>query len=343
MSRWGHLLRYLGFRILLVIPTVWFLVTLVFFLIRLSGDPITASLGGRATPEEIARRKIEAGYDKPIYQQYWDFLRKLATGDFGTTSTGHQPVGEVLLQYAPATFELAFWAMLIAVAVGVPAGRFAAARRDRLPDIVFRLGAILVYAAPVFFVAILLKLVFSVWLGWLPNGGRSSTLVELELADYHPRTGVMIVDVLLAGDGSAIVDVLKHAVLPALALGLMTAGIVFRLVRANLIQTSQAGYVEAAKARGLPKRRVLGRHAFRNALIPVITVMGMQTAAMLGGAVLTENAFDWKGLGYALADYLVKRDFEAVQGIVVFSVIVIALFSVLIDAATAAIDPRVRF
>ncbi|MGL6237006.1 MAG: ABC transporter permease [Segniliparus sp.] len=342
-SRYRSLFRYLGVRALLVVPTVWFLITLVFFLVRLSGDPITAALGGRASVDEIARRKHEAGYDKPLYEQYWEFLKKLVTGDFGLTSTDRQPVKDVLLHYAPATFELAAWAMLIAVAIGVPAGRFAVARRDRLPDVVSRFGAILVYAAPVFFVAILLKLVFSVWLGWLPNGGRSSTLVELELADYHPRTGIMILDVALAGDGSAVVDVLKHAVLPALALGLMTAGIVFRLVRANLIQTSQAGYVEAAKARGLSNRRVFGRHAFRNALIPVVTVMGMQTAAMLGGAVLTENAFDWKGLGYALADYLVKRDFEAVQGIVVFAVVVIAVFSVLVDAVTAIIDPRVRF
>jgi peptide/nickel transport system permease protein len=342
-SRSGRLARYLGVRVLLVVPTVLFLITVVFFLVRLSGDPITAALGGRAAPSEIARRKHEAGYDKPVYEQYWDFLKKLATGDFGTTSTDHQKVSEVLLHYAPATFELVVWAMLVAVLVGFPLGRFAAARRDRFPDVVSRLAAILVYAAPVFFVAILLKLVFSVWLGWLPNGGRSSTVVELELADYHPRTQIMIVDVLLAGDWSAVADVLEHAVLPALALGLMTAGILFRLVRANLIQTSQAAYVEAAKARGLPRRKVLGRHALRNALIPVITVMGMQTAAMLGGAVLTENAFDWKGLGHALADYLVKRDFEAVQGIVVFSVIVIALFSVLVDAVVAVIDPRVRF
>jgi peptide/nickel transport system permease protein len=205
------------------------------------------------------------------------------------------------------------------------------------------LFAILAYAAPVFFVGLLLKLIFSVKLHWLPASGRASTNVELALQHVSPKTNVLFIDAILYGDTGYLMDVLKHAVLPAIALGLLTAGVFLRLVRINLIQTLRSDYVDAARARGLSGRVVTRRHAFRNALIPVVTVMGMYIASMLGGAILTERTFDWKGLGYQLTEYLTQRDFVAVQGIVTFLALVVAIMSFLVDLIVALIDPRVRF
>ncbi len=338
----GRLLRYLGVRLLLIVPTTWILVTVVFFLMRVVGDPITAALGGRLPPDQLAARKHAAGLDRPLLTQYWEYISRLARGDLGR-SQDNRAVSDVIIEYGAATLELVFWALLVAFLVGIPLGRFAATHRDRAADVGLRLFAILAYAAPVFFVGLLLKLLFSVKLGWLPVSGRASTVVELDLHNVSPRTNILVIDAILYGDTDHLVDVLKHAVLPAIALGLLTAGVFLRLVRINLIQTLRADYVDAARARGLSERVVTGRHAFRNALIPIVTVMGMYIAMMLGGAVLTERTFEWKGLGYQLTEYLALRDFVAVQGIVAFLAVVVAVMSFLVDVIVAFVDPRVRF
>lgn len=342
-SRYGALARYLGVRFLLIIPTAWILVTVVFFLMRVIGDPITAALGGRLPAEQIAQRKAEAGYDRPILTQYWEYLTGLLRGDFGRSATDNRAISDVLLVNGAATLELAFWALLVAFAVGIPLGFFAATHRDRFGDASLRIFAILAYAAPVFFVGMLLKLLFAVKLGWLPVAGRASTNVELALQNVSPKTNILIVDSFLYGDSGYTLDVLEHAVLPALALGLLTAGVFLRLVRVNLIQTLQAPFVDAARARGLSEGTVTRRHAFRNAMIPIVTVIGLQIAVLLGGAVLTETTFEWQGLGYELARYLQQRDFVAVQGIVTFLAVVVAVVSFVTDAIVALIDPRVRF
>ncbi len=342
-SRYGALARYLVIRFLLIVPTAWILVTVVFFLMRVLGDPINAALGGRLPADQIAERRAAAGYDRPILVQYWEYLTGLVRGDFGRAATNNQEISSVLITNGAATLELAFWALLVAFAVGIPLGFYAATRRDSFSDGTLRILAILFYAAPVFFVGMLLKLVFAVKLGWLPVAGRASTDVELALQNVSPKTNILLIDSILYGEPSYTVDVLKHAVLPAIALGLLTAGVFLRLVRVNLLQTLQAGYVDAARARGLAARTVARRHAFRNALIPVVTVMGLQIAMLLGGAVLTETTFEWQGLGYQLARYLQARDFVAVQGIVTFLAIVVAVISFLTDAIVALVDPRVRF
>ncbi|WP_255508400.1 MULTISPECIES: ABC transporter permease [Nocardia] len=336
------MLRYLGVRLMLIPVTAWILVTVVFFLMRVAGDPISAAMGGRMTQEQIEVRKEAAGLNRPILSQYWEYITGLLSGDFGKSQDNRQ-ISEVVMTYGAASLELMFWALIVAFAVGIPLGRYAATRRDSPTDTGLRLFAILAYAAPVFFVGLLLKLVFAVQLGWLPVAGRASTNVELQLQHVSPKTNIMLIDGILYGDTGYLLDVLKHAVLPAIALGLLTAGIFLRLVRINLIQTLRADYVDAARARGLSQRVVTGRHAFRNAMIPIVTVMGMQIAMMLGGAVLTETTFEWKGLGYQLATYLSARDFIAVQGIVAFIALVVAVMSFLVDALVALIDPRVRF
>ncbi|GAA5065821.1 ABC transporter permease [Nocardia callitridis] len=341
-SRQFALLRYLGVRILLIPVTAWILSTVVFFLMRVVGDPISAALGGRLTPAEIEERKEAAGLNRPILSQYWDYLVGLLHGDFGR-SQDNREISEVVITYGAASLELVFWALIVALVVGIPLGRYAATHRDSFADTGLRLFAILAYAAPVFFVGLLLKLIFAVQLGWLPVAGRASTNVEIQLQHVSPKTNIMIIDAILYGDNEYILDVLEHAILPAIALGLLTAGIFLRLVRINLIQTLRSDYVDAARARGLSRRVVTGRHAFRNAMIPIVTVMGMQLAMMLGGSVLTETTFEWKGLGYQLATYLSARDFVAVQGIVAFVALIVAVMSFLVDIVVALIDPRVRF
>ncbi|PPG58758.1 peptide ABC transporter permease [Rathayibacter sp. AY1E4] len=339
----GGLGRYLLVRFLLIIPTVFILVTLVFLLMRSTGDPITAALGGRLTADQLAERVTAAGYDRPLIVQYLEYLGKLLTGDFGTTLSDNRPVTEVLLTYGAATVELAFYALIVAFLVGIPLGMLAAYHRDRTPDAVLRIFAILCYATPVFFAGLLLKLVFSVWLKWFPVAGRASTSTELSLQFLENKTGIYLIDAIQTGDPAAISDVLSHAVLPAVALGLLTAGIFLRLVRTNVIGTLGTDYVDAARSRGVSEFRLVRTHAYRPALIPIITVIGLQIALLLGGAVLTETTFEWKGLGFQLAEYLQARDFVAVQGIVALLAVIVALTNFIVDVIAALIDPRVRY
>ncbi|MCW2534026.1 MAG: dppB [Blastococcus sp.] len=339
----GGLGSYLLIRFLLIFPTVFILVTTVFVLMRSTGDPITAALGGRLTGEQLAERVHAAGYDRPILVQYWEYLTALLHGDFGTTISDNRPVTEVLTTFGAATLELAFYALLVAFVVGIPLGRLAAYWRDKWPDAALRVFAILCYATPVFFFGLLLKLVFSVQLGWLPVAGRASTGAEIQLQTLNGSTGIYLIDAIRLGDGAVISDVLQHAILPAVALGLLTAGVFLRLVRTNVIGTLGMGYVEAARSRGVPERRLLRKHAYRPALIPIVTVIGRQIALLLGGAVLTETTFEWKGLGFQLTQYLQARDFVAVQGIVVLLAVIVAVTNFIVDVIAALIDPRVRY
>lgn len=339
----GSLRTYLITRLLLVIPMVWILVTLVFFVLRVTGDPIKSAFGGRLSKQEIAVREHAAGLDRPLLTQYWDYLKGVAHGDFGTTLTDHTKVSTILKINGAATLELTFWALIIALLVGIPLGRVAARYRDRFPDISLRLFGVLAYAIPVFFLGLLLKLLFAIKLGWLPVDGRASPDVEVAINNVSPNTHIYLINAILYGNDSYVWDVVKHTVLPALTLGLYVSGIFLRLVRVNLLQTLRSDYVEAARARGVPERKVIRRHAFRNALIPVITVMGLQVAALLGGSVLTEETFEWQGIGYKLAYYLQRQDYIAVQGIVTAVAVIVALISFVIDVIAASVDPRVRY
>jgi peptide/nickel transport system permease protein len=310
---------------------------------RITGDPITIALGGKLPPDQLAERIHHAGYDRPIFVQYLEYLGQIFTGDLGTTISTNRPVVEVLTTYGPASLELAFYGMLVAFAVGIPLGLLAAYHRDKAPDATFRVFAVLAYATPVFFAGIMLKLVFSVWLGWLPVSGRASTGAELQMQLLPNSTGLYTIDAIMTGDPAVLADVLQHAVLPALVLGLATASIFLRLVRTNVIGTFSTEYVDAARSRGVSEYRLVRTHAYRPALIPIITVIGLQVAIVLGGAVLTETTFEWKGLGFVLTEFLRARDFVAVQGIVVLLAIIVALTNFIVDVIAAVIDPRVRY
>ncbi|UOD80031.1 ABC transporter permease [Paenarthrobacter ureafaciens] len=339
----GGLGRYIVVRFFLIIPTVFILVTLVFFLMRVIGDPITAAQGGRLPPDVLAQRIHEAGYDRPVLVQYFEYLGQLITGNFGTTITDRRPVVEVLFTFGAATLELSINALVVALVVGIPFGLIAAQHRDKASDAVLRLFAILCYATPVFFSGLLLKLTFSVWLGWFPVAGRASTRTELAMSNLAAPSGIYWLDAIRSGNFTALGDIVSHAVLPAIALGLLTAGVFLRLVRTNVIGTLGKDYVEAGRSRGVSEYRLVTKHAYKPALIPIITVMGLQIALMLGGAILTETTFEWKGLGYQLVQYLNARDFVAVQGIVVLLAVIVAVTNFIVDIIAALIDPRVRY
>ncbi|WP_332760599.1 ABC transporter permease [Pseudarthrobacter sp.] len=342
-SAGGGLGRYILIRFLLIFPTIFILVTLVFFLMRITGDPITAAQGGRLPQEQIDALVHQAGYDRNLFIQYIEYLGHIATGNFGRTISDGRPVIEMLAKFGAATLELSINAVIVALLVGIPLGMFAAHKRDKVPDAVLRMFAILCYATPVFFAGLLLKLTFSVGLGWFPVAGRASTTTELAMGRLAAPTGVYWLDALRSGNLAAFGDIVHHAVLPAVALGLLTAGVFLRLVRTNVIGTLGRDYVEAGRSRGVSEYRLVTKHAYKPALIPIITVMGLQIALLLGGAVLTETTFEWKGLGYQLAQYLTARDFVAVQGIVMLLAVIVAITNFAVDIAAALIDPRVRY
>ena len=339
----SSLLRYLAVRFLLIFPTILILVTMVFVVMRLVGDPITASQGGKLSAEQLQELITNAGYDRPILVQYFEYLAAIATGDFGTTLTNNQPIVELLATYGVATLELAIYSLIVAFIVGFPLGMIAAKKRDTATDAGLRLFAILAYATPVFFVGLLLKLVFAVAIPILPVAGRVGVRSEIALSKVEDATGFYLIDAINLGNQEVIVDVLRHAILPSIALGLLTAGIFLRLVRTNMISTLNADYIDAARSRGVGERALVTKNAFRPALIPIITVVGMQIALLLGGAVLTETTFEWKGLGFQLAEYLSARDYVAVQGIVALLAVIVALTNFFVDVIVALVDPRVKF
>ncbi len=339
----GSLRTYLLTRLLLVIPMVWILVTVVFLVMRVIGDPIEAHLSGKATQATIAAAEHQAGFDRPLLTQYWEYISGIARFNFGKSITDDEPITHLLVTRGAATLELTIYALIVAFAIGIPLGRVAARYRDRGPDVVLRVFAVLGYAMPVFFVGLLLQLLFAIKLGWLPPSGRASVQVEAAINTVSPNTHIYLINAILYGNTSYVWDVIKHAILPAVTLGLLIGGVFLRLVRVNLLQTLRSDYVEAARARGVPERKVMRKHAFKNALIPVVTVMGLQIAALLGGAVLTESTFEWRGIGFTLTHYIEADDFVAVQGIIAALAVIVAIVSLVIDVVAAVIDPRVRY
>jgi peptide/nickel transport system permease protein len=337
----GSLRRYLLTRLLLVIPMVWILLTIVFVLMRVApGNPIAASVGGHLPQAELKLREHEAGFDKPLIVQYGEYLRQVLGGNFGTTITDHRAVTQIIAQNGAATLELTTAAMFIAIVVGIPLGLLAGRLRDTWVDASARLFGIVIYAAPVFFLGLLAQELFGHVLHWLPTSSQASVLTQL---DIKPHTNILLIDAMIDGKWSAVPDVLKHLVLPAATLGLVISGIIVRLVRINVIQTLKGDYIEAARARGIGERGVVVRHALRNAMVPIVTVTGLQAALLMSGAVLTEATFNWPGIGNRLVFYLESRDYVAVQGIITVFALAVVAISLLIDLINAWIDPRVRY
>ncbi|MDX1657232.1 MAG: ABC transporter permease [Nitriliruptorales bacterium] len=318
---------------------LFLLLTLLFILLRvMPGDPVTAALGDRLSPSALEARRAAAGLNDPILVQYGRYLAGVVQGDFGDAVTDPREVSEIVFDRFPATFELTMTAMLLAIAIGVVVGAIGARFRDTPLDVGGRLFGILIYAAPVFWLGILGQLLFASRWGLLPTGNRLSARITVE-----KPTGFYLLDSILTTDMTFFTTALQHLALPAITLGLVISGVFIRMVRVNMLQTLRADYVEAAEARGVEERKVVFRHAFRNALVPVVTIMGLQFALLLGGAILTETTFSWPGLGSALVEFINARDYAAVQGIVTFFALMVVFVSVAIDVINGVIDPRVRY
>ncbi|HEU6443860.1 MAG TPA: ABC transporter permease [Gaiellaceae bacterium] len=332
------MLRFVVRRLMLLVPILLGLSILVFLWIRaLPASPAVSLLGERATPESIAQIEEQYGLDEPIHVQYWSYLKTVAQGDLGTTIRSRRPVTDELRERFPATIELTFAALLFAVTLGIPLGFAAAKRYGTWVDHSSLVLSLLGISIPVFFLAILLKYIFAVELGLLPTVGRIDVLIDIE----HP-TNFYTIDALLAGDLAAFWDVIKHLILPAIALGSIPLAIIARITRASVLDVQNEDYVRTARAKGLAPRTVDARHIFRNALLPIMTIIGLQAGLLLSGAVLTETVFAFPGMGSWLVEAIRQRDYPILQGGILFVSLVFVLVNLIVDVSYALINPRIR-
>ncbi|KNE81880.1 MULTISPECIES: ABC transporter permease [Streptomyces] len=332
------MLRLVVRRLLQLIPTLLGLSVLLFlWLNKLPGGPAAALLGERATEADKARIERALGLDQPVWVQYGRFLKRLGELDLGTSTQTGQPVWEEFARRFPATVELGIFAMLIAVAVGIPLGYFAAKRRGSWLDVSAVSGSLLGICIPVFFLAFILRAVFAVNLGWFPSYGRQST--GLNATEV---TGFYVLDGILTGEFDAAWDALTHLVLPALALASIPLAIIVRMTRASVLEVLGEDYVRTAESKGLQQHVIRGRHVLRNALLPVVTAVGLLTGSLLSGAVLTESVFAFGGIGSFLRTAIDGRDYPVLVGFILFIALTYVILNLLVDLAYNLIDPRVR-
>ena len=332
------MLRFVVRRLLLLVPILLGLSILVFIWIRaLPGSPAQALLGERATPATIQQINHQYGLDQPVYVQYWRYLEQTAQLKLGTSITSRQTVLTEIGQRFPATFELAFAAALFAVSVGVPLGFFAAKKHGKAFDH-FSLGlSLLGISIPIFFLALILKYIFAVELGWLPTVGQMSVLINIP----HP-TNFYLLDAILARSPEAFWDVSKHLILPAIALGSIPLAIITRVTRAAVLDVQNEDYIRTARAKGLPPRVVDFRHVMRNAMLPVSTIVGLQVGLLLSGAILTETVFAYPGIGSWLQLAIADRNYPVIQGGILFVAIIVVFVNLLVDISYGLINPRIR-
>jgi len=334
------LLRYVVRRLLLLIPILLGVSLLIFFWIRaLPGSPAEALLGERATPQLVKEYRQRYGLDKPIYQQYFTYLKTTAVDrDLGVSVASHRRVASEIAQRFPATIELAAAAMLFAVVVGIPFGFFAAKRHGGVFDNLTLIGSLIGISIPIFFLAILLKYLFAVRWHLLPSVGR----IDVTINAKHP-TNFYILDALIEHDWSTLWDVIKHLILPAIALGSIPLAVITRITRAAVLDVQNEDYVRTARAKGVPPLTVDRRHVLRNAMLPISTIIGLQTGLLLSGAVLTETVFAFPGMGSWLRDAIFNRDYPVLQGGILFLALVFVFVNLLVDISYAIINPRIRY
>jgi peptide/nickel transport system permease protein len=310
------------------------------FLHVLPGDPATAILGQHATAELSAKLREDLGLDKPIPVQYVHYLARLVRGDFGQSYINNRKVLDDFALRFPATIELAAAAMLFAAAIGIPLGRFAAKHNQTGRDAVVTMVSLLGISIPVFVLGYVLQYVFGVALQWVPTGGALDTRLSVSI----PRvTNFSLGDTLLAGRPDAFVDALRHLVLPAMVLGSIPLANIARITRAAVLDVSSEDYVRTARAKGLSYRRVERRHIMRNALLPVVTVVGLQVGSLLAGAVITETVFSWNGVGGWAVTAIKNHDFLVVQSVILLFALTFLMVNLVVDVLYALLDPRVRY
>jgi peptide/nickel transport system permease protein len=311
----------------------------VFFMVRgIPGDPAQILLGQQATHEQVQQLRAHMGLDKPVIVQYAVFLRDAMTGDLGDSIVTGRPVITELLVRFPATLELTAFAMFIAIAVGVPVGVISAVRQYSLLDKVTSVLALTGISIPIFWLAMVLILIFGVRLELLPFPGRLSSGVSIQAF-----TGLVLVDSLLAGNFGAFWDGFKHLIMPALALGTIPMAVITRMTRSSMLEVMGEDYVRTARAKGVIPWRVVFKHALRNAMLPTVTVIGLQVGLLMGGAVITETIFSWPGVGQIAYESIYRRDYAMIQGVVLYGALLFVLVNLLVDILYAVFDPRVRY
>jgi peptide/nickel transport system permease protein len=331
-------IRFIVRRLLLLIPILLGLSILVFAWIRmLPGSVAQSQLGERATPALVKQINHQYGLDKPLPVQYWDYLKTLLSGNLGTSISSFRPVTYEIGHRFPATVELALGAMIFAIALGIPLGFMAAKKYGSWIDQTSLVGSLIGISIPIFVLGIILKYIFAVRLHWLPSIGRE----DITATRPHP-TNFYVLDAIIHGDPGGLWDAIKHLILPSIALGSIPLAIVMRITRASVLDVQHEDYVRTARAKGLAPRIVDRRHVLRNALLPISTIIGLQTGLLLSGAVLTETVFDWPGVGGWLAQAIFNRDYPVLQGGILFLAVIFVLVNLIVDISYAIINPRIR-
>ncbi|MEQ9347536.1 MAG: ABC transporter permease subunit [Thalassospira sp.] len=331
----GFLFRRLGD----IIPTFFGVTLLVFFLIRLiPGDPILMLAGERGVdPARYAELQAQYGFDQPIIVQYFDYLMGVFQGDLGKSFVTKKPVLEEFLTLFPATVELSIMGILFAVGIGVPLGVLAAIKRGTWIDHLTMSISLTGYSMPIFWWALLLIMFFSTSLGWTPVSGRLSVFYFIE-----PTTGFMLIDTLISGEKGAFTSALRHLILPTIALGTIPMAVIARMTRSSMLEVLGEEYIRVARAKGLAPLRVIMVHALRNALIPVITVIGLQVGVLLAGAILTETIFSWPGIGKWIVEAMNRRDYPTIQGGILMIAFLVMSVNLIVDVLYGIINPRIR-
>ena len=331
--------RYAIRRSLTIIPVLLGVSVLVFSFVHLiPGDPAVTMLGERATPQKVAEVRARLGLDRPIHEQYLLYIGKAIRGDLGVSIVRGDPVFTDILHRFPATVELAAAAIVIAILFGIPIGIVSAVWRKSLIDSLSRVLALTGVSMPIFWLGVMLAWVFAVELHWLPTGARLDSA-----ADYEPMTHFVLIDAVLQRNWAMIPDALRHLVLPAVALATIPLAVIARMMRASMLEVLSRDYIRTADAKGLSRAAVVLRHGLRNALLPVLTVVGLQVGSLLAGAILTETIFSWPGIGRWVYESIESRDYPIVQGASLFIGVVVVVVNLLTDLLYAAVDPRIKY
>ncbi len=331
-------LKYILKRILMVIPVLLGVTIIIFFITRvLASDPAPVVLGEHATAEAMAAWRADYGLDDPIWMQYVNFLVSAIQGDLGTSYYTHTPVASELAARFPATAELALCAIIVASICGIALGVLAAVKKNKLADNASMVLALIGVSMPVFWSGILLILLFSATLHILPSSGRVTPLLQ-----PTGGTGFFIFDTIAKGDFEALGDVLVHLVLPTVTLSLYSMAIITRMTRSSMLETIRQDYITTAKAKGVSNKNAIYHHAFKNALIPIVTVGGMQLAQVLGGSVLAETVFSYPGVGRLIVQSIERRDIPMVTGALILTTIIVSVVNLATDIVYAFIDPRIK-
>lgn len=334
------MLRYIGMRLLQLIPTIIGITLLVFLIFHAVADPAEAILGLHGSPEKMAELRQELGLNDPVYVQYGRFVRDLARGDLGRSWYLKRPVTTEVLSHFPHTIELTVAAMLITSLLGVVSGVVAAVRHQTWLDYTAMMGSLVAVSMPIFWLGLVVIEFFGVKLGLFPLNGRMDPAM---LADFHSPTGFYTFYALFTGHWKELFNLLHHLILPALVLATATTALIARITRSTMLEVLRLDYIRTARAKGVAERVVIYRHALKNAMIPVVTVIGLQFGVLLGGAILTETVFSWPGIGTLTLQAVGNNDLPLIQGVVILGATMFLLINLMVDLAYAYLDPRIRY